>query len=222
MLRLDIWSDIVCPWCFIGKRRLETALGQFAHASEVELVYHSFELDPRAPRTLDTTQSHAERLARKYRMSLAQAQQAIDRTTGLAKAEGLDFRFDLARSGNTFDAHRMLHFARERGVQVEMKERLMRAYFTEGQPIGEAETLAKLAADVGLPEAEAREVLASDRYGDAVRGDEQLAAELGIEGVPFFVLGGRLAVSGAQSPDILLGALQRAWTEPRVELPSTA
>jgi predicted DsbA family dithiol-disulfide isomerase len=205
-LRVDVWSDIACPWCYVGKRRIEAALARFPH--EVELVFRSFELDPNAPRTRSDA-SQAEYLAKKYRVPLAQAQQMIDRMTRTGAEDGIEFRFDRVRSGNTFDAHRVLHLAREKGVQVAAKERFMRGYFSEGVAIGDADAIVPLAVDVGLAESEVRDVLAGDRYAADVRGDEQLAAELGIGGVPFFVIGGRLGVSGAQSPDVLLGALEQ-------------
>ena len=212
-LRIDIWSDIACPWCYIGKRRHEQALAGFPHAAEVEIVWRSFELDPSAPRVRDSTQSYAERLAAKYRTPVLQAQAMIDRMVETAAKDGLDFRFDRARSGNTFDAHRLLHLAHERGLQDALKERLFRAYLTEGQAIGEHDVLAQLAREVGLDDAEVREVLDGDRWAREVRADEALARELEISGVPFFVLGGQLGVSGAQPVEVLRGALDRAWRE---------
>lgn len=208
-LSVDIWSDIICPWCYVGKRRFEKALAQFAHKADVEITWHSFELDPRAPKeSVDL----AENLGRKYRRTREQAQQMLDQMTQTAAGEGLEFHFEKAQTSNTFDAHRVLHLARERGKQAAVKERLMRGYFTEGAPIGDHATLARLAADAGLDEQEVKDVLAGDRYADAVRADEALAQEIGISGVPFFVLGGRIGVSGAQTPDVLLGALDKAWT----------
>lgn len=207
-LSVDIWSDIVCPWCYVGKRRFETALALFAHAPDVVVTWHSFELDPRAPKA---SINLAESLAKKYRRTLEQAQQMLDQMTKTAAAEGLEFHFEKAQSGNTFDAHRVLHLARERGLQPQVKERLMRGYFSEGEPIGDHEALARLAADAGLDEQEVKDVLADDRYADAVRGDEAFASKLGISGVPFFALAGRLGVSGAQAPEVLLGALDQAW-----------
>jgi predicted DsbA family dithiol-disulfide isomerase len=146
----------------------------------------------------------------------------IDRMTGTAAKDGLEFRFDRIRPGNTFDAHRLLHLAHERGRQDALKERLMRAYMTEGQAIGEPEVLAPLAVEVGLDAAEVAELLAGDRYASEVRQDEALARELGITGVPFFVLAGKLGVSGAQPADVLLGALDRAWAEHKPGLESFA
>lgn len=212
-LRIDIWSDIACPWCYVGKRRLEQALARFPHKDDVDIAWRAFELDPSAPRVRDPSQSYAERLARKYGTSPAQGQAMIDRMVGAAAEDGLALRFDHIRPGNTFDGHRLLHLAHERGKQDALKERLLRAYLTEGQAIGEPEVLLPLAREVGLDEQEVRDVLGGDRYAAEVRQDEALARELGITGVPFFVLAGRLGVSGAQTADVLLGALDRAWSE---------
>ncbi len=212
-LRIDIWSDIACPWCYVGKRRLEQALARFPHRDGVEVVWRAFELDPSAPRVRDPQQGYAERLARKYGTTPAQAQAMIDRMVDTAAADGLALRFDHIRPGNTFDAHRLLHLAHERGVQDALKERLLRAYLTEGQAIGEPDVLAPLAREVGLDEREVADLLAGDRCAAEVRQDEAVSRELGITGVPFFVLAGRLGVSGAQPADVLLAALDRAWRE---------
>ena len=154
---VEIWSDIACPWCYIGKRRFEAALARFEHRDEVRVTWRSFELDPSAPREREG--DRAERLAEKYGMTLEQAQAAERQLTEAAAGEGLDFRFDIARSGRTFDGHRIIHLAAEHGRQDAMKERLLRAYFTEGELIGDHETLVRLAAEVGLPEDEVRETL---------------------------------------------------------------
>jgi predicted DsbA family dithiol-disulfide isomerase len=216
-LRIDIWSDIACPWCYVGKRRLEQVLAGFAHRSEVEIVWRAFELDPSAPRVRDPSQSYADRLGRKYGTSTVQAQAMIDRMVATAAGDGIEMRFDHIRPGNTFDAHRLLHLAHERGKQDALKERFLRAYLTEGQAIGEADVLRPLACEVGLDEREVDDVLVGDRYASDVRQDEAIARELGITGVPFFVLAGRLGVSGAQPADVLRGALDRAWSELRPE-----
>jgi len=212
-LRLDIWSDIACPWCYVGKRRLEAALAQFEHRDSVEIVWRAFELDPSAPRVRDKSVSYAERLGKKYGTSAVQAQTMIDRMTNVAREDGLDFHFEIAQSGNTFDAHRVLHLAHERGKQDAVKERFLRAYMTEGEAIGEPETLVRLAAEAGLDEEEVRATLLSNAYEKEVRSDEREARENGITGVPFFVLGGRYAVSGAQPAELLLRALKQAWSE---------
>lgn len=212
-LRVDVWSDIACPWCYVGKRRLEDALERFGHAGEVEVVWRAFELDPSAPRERPAEGTYAERLARKYGVSVREAEGMITRMTDVARGDGLDFRFDLIRPSNTFDAHRLLHLAGERGLQDAVKERFLLGYMTEGAPIGDPETLVRLAAEAGLEPEEVRATLASDAYAGEVRAEEDEAAELGIRGVPFFVLGGRYAVSGAQPTEVLLGALEKAWRE---------
>jgi predicted DsbA family dithiol-disulfide isomerase len=210
-MNIEIWSDVVCPWCYIGKRRFERAVASFGHPDEVTVTYRSFELDPNAP--AQRTGSQAEHLASKYGMTIAEAEQASQQMTQRAAADGLEFRFDLIRGGNTFDAHRLLHFAKDHGLQPEMKERLMRATFTEGLPIADKPTLVRLATDVGLPAAQVQAVLDGDAYSDAVRADEQQAARYGITGVPFFVADGKYAVSGAQPPETLLHLLQRAYDD---------
>jgi predicted DsbA family dithiol-disulfide isomerase len=216
-MTVEIWSDVVCPWCYIGKRRFETALETFEHADEVTVMWRSFELDPEGPR--EPEGSAAERLAAKYGMSVERAEQLNAEMTERGAAEGLEYRFDIARGGNTFDAHRMIHLAATYGHQAAAKERLMRAHFSEGAEISDPETLVRLMAEVGVDEAEARDVLDGDRFAADVREDELLAAQLGIRGVPFFVLDRRFGVSGAQPPEVLVQALERAWGE-AVTLPA--
>jgi predicted DsbA family dithiol-disulfide isomerase len=210
-MKVEIWSDVVCPWCYIGKRRFEGALADFEHRDDVDVTWHSFELDPSAPAS--TVGDPAERLAAKYGMSRADAEAAQTRMTSTAAAEGLDFHLDLARSGNTFDAHRLLHLAQSAGKQGELKERLMAAYFTEGDAIGEPDVLVRLATEVGLDEADVREVLASDAYAAEVRRDEQDARQIGITGVPFFVVDRAYGISGAQPSELILSALRKAWAD---------
>ena len=214
-MKVDIWSDVVCPWCYVGKRRFEAAAAVFAHGDELEVEWHSFELDPNAPH-----EHHGpieNRLARKYGMTIDQAVAANDRLTRVGAEDGLEFRFDQARSGNTFDAHRLIHLAHDRGVQDEVKERLMRAYFTEGELISDRETLVRVGSEAGLDPDEARAVLAGDAYAHAVRADEEAASDLGISGVPFFVVDRRFAISGAQPTDVIVGVLERAWTKAHPE-----
>lgn len=210
-VKVEIWSDVVCPWCYVGKRRFEQALAGFPHRDEVEVVWRSFELDPSAPS--ERTGDYGGHLAGKYGVPLAQAQQMLDTMTATAAQEGLDFSFATARPGSTFDAHRLLHLAAERGVQGAVKERLMRATFTEGEPIGDHDALVRLVAEAGLDADEARAVLASDRYAAEVRGDEQQARAYGISAVPFFVVDGRYGVSGAQPAEALGQVLAQAWAE---------
>ena len=208
-MEVEIWSDVACPWCYVGKRRFEAALAQFEHADEVNVVWRSFELDPDAPS--ERTGDRAEHLASKYGMSLEQARQAEQQMTQTAAADGLEFRFDVARSGNTFDAHRLVHLAHAHGLQDAMKERLLLAYFTEGELVSDHATLVRLAAEVGVPEDEAREVLAGDRYADEVRDDEQLAGRFGISAVPTFVVDRSLGASGAHPPEAMLDLLRQGW-----------
>lgn len=214
-MRIDVWSDIACPWCYVGKRRLERALQEFPH--DVNVVWHSFELDPSAPQERDASVSHAERLAKKYGVSVDQARKNSQRLIDTARGEGLAFDFDHIRSGNTFDAHRLIHLAHARGLQGAVKERLLKAYLEQGALMSDHPTLIRLAVEVGLDESEVTETLASDQYASEVRADEAQAQALGIDGVPFFVLENRLGVSGAQSPQVLLSALHQAWTEREAE-----
>jgi predicted DsbA family dithiol-disulfide isomerase len=212
-LRVDVWSDIACPWCYVGKRRFEAALARFPHKDAVEVVWRAFELDPSAPPLRDTSVSYAGRIAAKYGMTEAEAEQKIRQMTETARADGLDLHFEKVRSGNTFDAHRVLHLALERGAQDAVKERLLRAYMSEGAVMSDPETLIRLATEAGLDPREVRSLLAGDACAAEVRKDERLARELGISGVPFFVIGGRYGVSGAQPADALLDVLRKAWAE---------
>jgi len=221
-LQLDIWSDIACPWCYVGKRRLEAALARFPHRDAVDVTWRSFELDPAAPKTTPAGEKLAGRLAKKYGVPLAQAEGMMAKMTATAQADGLDLHFEKARSSNTFDAHRLVHFAAAHGKQGEMKERLFRAYMTEGEPLGERETLVRLAGEVGLDAAAVRAMLETNAHGAEVRSDEEAARELGISGVPFFVFARRFGVSGAQSADVLLEVLEKSWGELFAEAPAVA
>ncbi len=208
-MKVEIWSDVVCPWCYVGKRRFEAALSRFDHRDEVEVVWRAFELDPSAPAVRDS--AYAERLASKYAMSVPDAQAMIDRMVAAGAQDGLDLRFDRAAAGNTFAAHRLLHLAHDRGVQDALKERLLAATFTEGAAIGDPEVLEVLAVEVGLDADEVRSALDGDAFAAEVRADERRATALGITAVPFFVIDGTLGVSGAQPPDVLLDVLEEAW-----------
>ncbi len=206
---VEIWSDIACPWCYIGKRRFEAALARFEHRDDVRVTWRSFELDSTAPREREG--DRAERIAAKYGIAVERAHEMEQRVTDMADREGLAFRFDIARSGTTFDAHRIVHLAHEHGLQDAMKERLLRAYFAEGELVGDYETLVRLATEVGLVEGEVRQTLESDRYAEQVRQDERTAGELGISAVPTFVVDRAMGASGAQPPEVLLGLLQQGW-----------
>lgn len=208
-IELEVWSDIACPWCYIGKRRLEAALAQFEHADDVTVTWRSFELDPHAPPEREG--ELAANLARKYGVPVEQAREAQRGLAATALGEGLTLRFDTARSGNTFDGHRLVHLAAEHGAQGATTERLLHAYFSEGRLISDPETLVTAATGVGVPETEVRELLAGDRFADEVRADEQAAADLGIGGVPTFIVDRAVGVTGAQPPELLLEMLRRGW-----------
>jgi predicted DsbA family dithiol-disulfide isomerase len=210
-MEVEIWSDVVCPWCYIGKRRFESALAQFDHADQVKLTWRSFELDPQA--APETIGDRAERIAEKYNVPVEQARSMEQHVTDTAAQDGLDYHFDIARSANSFDSHRIIHLAGEHGLGDQMKERLLRAYFTEGRLISDHPTLVELAAEVGIDPEEARATLASDRFTDAVREDEVTAQRFGLTGVPTFVVDRAVAVSGAQPPEVLLQLLDEAWDQ---------
>jgi predicted DsbA family dithiol-disulfide isomerase len=210
-MKIEIWSDIVCPWCYIGKRRFEAALVDFEHRDAVQVVWRSFELDPDAPRRLGMPL--AEMLAKKYGMSLAEAKSTNERISTLAAGEGLSYHLDVAQPGNSFAAHRLVHLAGTRGHAEAMQERLMKAYFSEGLAISDPEVLITLAVDAGLDAAEARSVLDGDGFAEEVRGDEERAAQFGISGVPFFAIEERWGISGAQPLSAFKSALSDSWKE---------
>ncbi|ONI72140.1 hypothetical protein BWI15_18870 [Kribbella sp. ALI-6-A] len=213
-MRIDVWSDVVCPWCYIGKRRLEGALA--ATGERAEVVYHSFQLDPSA--TNDDDRDLATRLGEKFGRDRAFGLQANEHVTGIAAEEGLEFNFDVAKSANTVDAHRLLHLARDLGEQREvpadtqerLKERLLKAYFTDGLPVGDHATLTELAIEVGLPAEQVQAVLAGTAYAEEVAADQAQALAYGANGVPFFVIDNKYGVSGAQPAEVFQEAIRRA------------
>jgi predicted DsbA family dithiol-disulfide isomerase len=210
-MRIDIWSDVVCPWCYIGKRRFENALAAFPHRDQVEVVHRSFELDPTMAAT--SQRPTIEVLASKYGGSPAQIKRMMSRVEQTAAEEGLEYHLANTLSGNSRDAHRLVHLALERDMQAPVLERLYRAYFSEGQSLFDRSKLASLATEVGLDAAEVTRVLNSDRYDADVTADENEARELGISGVPFFVIDGRYGISGAQPTALFSQALEQAWAE---------
>ncbi len=218
-MKVEIWSDVACPWCYIGKRRFDIALERFEHRHATEVRWRSFELDPSAPPVREA--AYVDHLAAKYRISVARAEDMIDGMIEAGARSGVVLRFDKARPGNTFDAHRLLHLAAERGVQHDLKQRLLHATFTKGLSVADRDVLVSLAEAAGLDPVEARCVLESDRFADEVRADEQRAAELGITSVPFFVMGG-LGVAGAQPPEVLLQILEEAWADDVASAPHTS
>jgi predicted DsbA family dithiol-disulfide isomerase len=207
-MQVEIWSDVICPWCYIGKRRFESALAGFAHRDEVQVIWRSFELDPSAPRQQPGTQ--VELLARKYGVSLQEAAAMNARVSGIAAEIGLEYHLENARRGNTFDAHRLLHFAASRQLGDRATERIMHAYFSEALTVGDRTALARLAPEFGIAESDALAMLESDAYADAVRADEARAAAFGINGVPFFVFDEKSGISGAQPVEVFAEALQQA------------
>ncbi len=219
-VRVDVWSDVACPWCWVGKRNLEAAAREAG--LELDVRWHAFELDASAPRTHDPSIPYVDRLARKYGASPAQAQQMVDRMTGVGEGVGIDFRFDRARPVNTFDAHRLLAWAAQSGKQDALKERLFKAYMHEGKLLTDRDVLVDLAADAGLDPEHATAVLSGEDFAREVREDEAAAAELGVTGVPFFVVDGRFAIPGAQPPDAIVRVLARAQEEAEAVEPETA
>ena len=216
-LAVEIWSDVVCPWCYLGKHRFDNALAAFAHRDQVQVVWKSFQLMP-SMRT-DPTISLDEFLAREKGIDVRTAKQMHERLVHLADEEGLVYHFDQAIPANTFDAHRMIHFAKEHGKQGEAEERLFRAYFTEGRNIDERNTLVALGTEIGLDPKQLSAALANGTYADDVRTDIHEAAELGIQGVPFFVLDRKYGVSGAQPTPLFRQALEQAFAEWRKSHP---
>jgi predicted DsbA family dithiol-disulfide isomerase len=208
-MTVEVWSDIVCPWCRLGKAQLDVALARFEHAPAVSVVWRSFELDPSAPPIREETleQQLAVKLGRRPDEIASMHEQMQQRGAAL----GIDFRFDIAQSGNTFDGHRLLHLARDRGRQNALASALFQAYFTDGEPIGDPSALQRIAESCGLDPDEVREVLSSDAYARDVRADEEAARAMQVSGVPFFVFDGRFAASGAQPPEVLLAGLEQAW-----------
>jgi predicted DsbA family dithiol-disulfide isomerase len=210
-MQIEIWSDVVCPWCYLGKRRFERALASFDHRDSVEIIYRSFELDPSAQRGV--TAPTIEVLASKYGMTAQQASDAQRQMEERAVGDGLDFHMDGLRSGNTRDAHRLLHLAKARGRQPELVERLHRAYFSEQRSIFDRDSLRDLAVEAGLDSLEVVNVLDSDSYDDDVATDEATARALGASGVPFFVIDRRYGISGAQPAEAITQALDSAWAD---------
>lgn len=212
-MRVDVWSDIACPWCHIGKRRFEAALALFEHRNETEVVWHSFLLDPGAPTRYGEPQDVL--LARKYDCSLEEARTMNARMTAEAAREGLTFRFDLLQPGSMVDAHRLLHLAEAHGHGAAAMERLMKAYLEEGVLVSDADALVQLGTSIGLSECDVRFMLAGDDYLEAVQEDLAEAQRLGISGVPFFVFEGRYGVSGAQPSEAFLQVLNKVHEKTR-------
>lgn len=211
MINIQIWSDIMCPFCYIGKRRLESAIAQFEYKNAVTIEWKSFQLDANFVATKED--NLVEHLAEKYRKDTDWAQQMLDDMTQNAKNVGLDFHFEKAKMANSYNAHRLLHLAKEKEVADSLKELLFKAYLTDGLDINSIPMLTALGKEVGLEEESINSVLSSDRFGDAVRKDQQEAQAIGVQGVPFFVLNNKYAISGAQYLETFLNALKQIWEE---------
>lgn len=218
-MRIDVWSDLVCPFCHIGRRRLELALGQFEHGDEVEVTWHSYQLDRSAPPVIEG--SNVDRIAAKYGRDREEMVAQHEAMAAEAAEVGLDFQWEKVVGGNSFDAHRVLHLARARGLETPVTERIMRGWYSEGAAIGDPDTLVGLAVEGGLDEVDVREMLGSDAYGYDVRADEATANQIGVTAVPTFVLDQKFAVTGAQPVDGLLRALELTW-EDRANRPEAA
>lgn len=227
-LKIEIWSDIACPWCYIGKRRFAAALEQFEHRDHVRVTWRSFELQPDAePSSAHPGMTEAQMLSERKGMPLAQVQQMFAQVTSVAASVGLAYDFDTVVPANTFDAHRLVHVARDLGgsdVAADVVERLMSAHFEHGRVIDDAEVLVEIAVASGLDAEPVRAALASDAGAGAVRADEAEAAALGIQGVPFFVAGRKLGVSGAQPVEVFAQLLAQAWRDanPPLAIPTIA
>lgn len=211
-MKVEVWSDFVCPFCYIGKRRLESALNRFEHKDQVEVEFKSYELDPNSPKKIG--RSIHEVIAEKYGMSMEEARNTNSGIAQQAKEEGLTYHFDAMQPSNTFDAHRLAQFAKTKGKEADVTEKLLHAYFTESRLLSDLETLADIASEAGISREEALKVLNNEEaYANEVRMDEQVARQIGVRGVPFFVINQKYAISGAQPSEAFLGALQKVWAE---------
>ncbi|MGC2940266.1 MULTISPECIES: DsbA family oxidoreductase [unclassified Brevibacterium] len=210
-MKIEIWSDIACPWCYIGKRRFETALDAYAHKDSVEVAWRSFQLDPNLPDHFDGTET--EHLSQMKGMPAAQVRQMFDHVTQQASEVGLHYDFDSIVVANSFTAHRLLHFAKTHGLMSEAKEALLSGHFEKGRDIGDIGYLAEVGREIGLDPDEVRRVLATDEYADEVRADISEARSLGANGVPFFVIDRKYGISGAQPAEVFAQALETAWDE---------
>lgn len=210
-MKVAIWSDIVCPFCYIGKRKFEKALASFAQREKVTIEWHSFQLDPGMEPVKG--KSVHQYLAERKGVSLEKGKEMNAYMSGIAREVGLAYDFDKAIITNTLAAHRLLHYAKEKGLQSETKEALFAAYYTEGKDIGDVDTLVQLAESIGLPGEATRAVLVSDAYTTEVRQDQERAAQIGVQGVPFFVFNNKYAVSGAQPPEVFAEVLEKVWEE---------
>jgi predicted DsbA family dithiol-disulfide isomerase len=216
-MKVEIWSDVMCPFCYIGKRKFEAALEQFDHKNEVEVIWKSFQLQP--DMVTDPSQNTIEHLAKSKGWTLDHAKQMTSHVVNMAKEVGLDYHFDKAVVANSFDAHRLVQFAKTKHKGDAMEEQLFKAYFIDGKNTADHATLTALAVAIGLEETEVKNVLGTDAYSNNVHEDIYQSRQIGVTGVPFFVLNDKYAISGAQASETFLGALQQAYSE--IEKPET-
>lgn len=210
-MKIDIWSDIGCPFCYLGTTQLNQALAAFEHKGEVQVQHHSFQLDPSAP--FETTETLNEMLSNKKGFSVEQADSMNQRVAAMFESAGLVMNYKQAVPVNTFKAHRLAHFAAQHGKQEAMQTRLFKAFFTDAKNVADTDTLVQLASDVGLDKEQARRALESDECMDSVKADIEQAARYGIQGVPFFIFNGKYAISGAQGSEAFSRALQQIWQD---------
>lgn len=210
-MKINIWSDIRCPFCYIGKRKFEAALEKFPHKDKIEIIWRSFQLDPRLKTQTDI--SPYDYFARLKGQTRAEAEEMHQHVTQIAKQVGLDFNFDNAVVANSFNAHRLIQFARTKGLGDEAEEQLFKAYFTDSKNIDDKAVLLEIGISIGLEKSAVKEVLSSDAYAKEVKEDELRAQAIGVRGVPFFVFDDKRAVSGAQAPEVFLETLKESWAE---------
>lgn len=208
-VKVEIWSDVVCPWCYIGKRRFEQALEQFEHKQDIDIEWKSFQLDPETKS--DPGKSIHQMLADKKGISVDRAREMNDHVTGLAREEGLTYNFDQAVVANTFDAHRLIQLAKKHGLGAKAEERLFKAYFTEGFNLADHDALVKLGSEIGLSEQDVSNMLSTNAYAEEVSRDAYEAYQLGIHSVPTFIFNEQYGISGAQEPELFLNTLRKAW-----------
>jgi predicted DsbA family dithiol-disulfide isomerase len=220
-MKVEVWSDIMCPFCYIGKRNYESALSGFEGRDNVEIEWRSFQLDPTIPKNSPVKENVYQYLADKKGMTYEQSAKMHERVIQTAKNAGLDYRFDKAIVANSFDAHKMIQLAKEKGLGDAAEEKLFHAYFTEGRDFGDHDTLISIGKEIGLSEEDIKSALASEEYAEKVEQDIQEATEIGVQGVPFFVFDRKYAVSGAQPPEYFLQALNQSYEEWEKENPIT-
>jgi len=210
-MKIEIWSDVVCPFCYIGKRKLEKALDKFPLKDQVEIEWKSFQLNPEEK--TNPSINTLEHLAQSKGWSMDQTKEITSNVVEMAKEHGLEFDFEKAKVANTKNAHRLIHFAKKQGKGGEMKERLLKAYFSDGENVDDPNTLIKLEAEIGLNESEIKSMLASNQFDDAVDQDIYESRLIGVRGVPFFVLDRKFGISGAQPDEVFEETLEKAWSE---------